>query len=226
MPTTINFTKLFGKNPFKPMKKHMSIATECASLMPRALEAFLLGDKETLKDIRHTINDLEQDADRILEELESRLPKTMFMPVDRGDFLSVLQRQEEIADRTQDIMGLMLDLPMEVPAEMHKPMLRLTERCVETVAVANDIVHSFEELVETGFKGPDVDRVQKMIVEVVKKETEADTLGIELSHMLFAHRNDLDAVTTVFLYHMFNWIDDLADFAEKLAIRTRLLLAR
>ena len=49
MATTLNFGKLFGKSPFKPIKKHMSIAAECASYMPDAISAFFNSDKDTLK---------------------------------------------------------------------------------------------------------------------------------------------------------------------------------
>ena len=226
MPTTINFGKLFGKTPFKPMKKHMSIAAECAAYMPKAMEAFLSGDKETLKDIKHSITALENDADKILEELQSRLPKSMFMPVDRGDLLDVLEMQEAIADRTLDIIGLMLDLPLDVPEEMKKPTLRLVSCVTDATDGANKIVKSFEELVETGFKGPHVEKVQKLIHDVVKIETDADSIGIEITQTLFKHCKEMDPVSVVFLYKLIGWIDDLADYAEKLAIRTRLLLAR
>lgn len=226
MPTTINFSKLFGKSPFKPMKKHMSIARQCASLMPDAMAAFFKGDKETLKDIKQNIFQMEGDADKILEELQSRLPKTMFLPVDRRDLLDVLEMQEAIADRTQDIVGLMLDLPMDVPGELHKPVMRLVNRTTDAVNKGFDIVKSFEDLVETGFKGPHVDKVQNLIHEVVSIESEADTIGIDITHTLFAHAKDMDPVSVVFLHRLINWVDDLADYAEKLAIRSRLLLAR
>jgi uncharacterized protein Yka (UPF0111/DUF47 family) len=36
----------------------------------------------------------------------------------------------------------------------------------------------------------------------------------------------MDPVSVVFLYKLIGWIDDLADYSEKLAIRARLLLAR
>ena len=226
MPTTINFAKLFGKSPFKPMKKHMSIAAECASLMPGALEAFFKGDKETLKDIRHRISQLEDDADKILEELQSRLPKSMFLPVDRRDLLDVLEMQESIADRTEDIIGLMLDLPMDVPSKMQKPVMRLTNRVTDAVDGAHKIVKTFEDLVETGFKGPHMDKAQALVHEVVGIETDADTIGTEITHTLFAHAKEMDPVSVVFLYRLIGWIDDLADYSEKLAIRSRLLLAR
>ena len=226
MATTINFSKLFGKSPFKPMKKHMSIANECVMHMPSAFEAFFNRDKETLKDIKHSIVQLEDDADKILEEMQSRLPKSMFLPVDRRDLLDVLEMQEAIADRTEDIIGLMLDLPMDVPEGMQKPIMRLVNSVTEAVHGGHEIVKAFEDLVETGFKGPHVEKTQGMIHDVVKIETAADSITIEISHALFAHAKDMDPVSVVFLYQLIGWVDDLADYSEKLAIRARLLLAR
>ncbi|MEN8204947.1 MAG: TIGR00153 family protein [Pseudomonadota bacterium] len=226
MPATINFSKLFGKSPFKPMKKHMSIANECAMHMPSAMEAFFKRDKETLKDIKHSISQLEGDADKILEELQSRLPKTMFMPVDRRDLLDVMEMQEAIADRTQDIIGLMLDLPMDVPEEMHKPIMRLVNSVTDAVNGAYNIVKAFEDLVETGFKGPHVEKTQRLIHNVVGMETDADTIGTDITHTLFAHAKEMDPVSVVFLYRLIGWIDDLADYSEELAMRARLMLAR
>ena len=226
MATTINFSKLFGKSPFKPMKKHMNIANECAMHMPSAMEAFFKGDKETLKEIKHSISQLEGDADKILEEMQSRLPKTMFLPVDRRDLLDVLEMQEAIADRTQDIIGLMLDLPMDVPEEMQKPISRLVNRVTDGVTGAYNIVKSFEDLVETGFKGRHVEKTQGLIHDVVGIETDADTIGTDITHTLFSCAKKMDPVSVVFLYKLIGWIDDLADYSEKLAIRARLLLAR
>jgi predicted phosphate transport protein (TIGR00153 family) len=226
MPTTIDFGKLFGKSPFKPMKAHMKIANECAMHMPSAIEAFFKGDKNTLKEIKYSVFQLEADADKILEELQSRLPKTMFLPVDRGDLLAVMEAQESIADRTQDIIGLMIDLPMDVPEELQQPIIRLTNRVTEAVDGAYHIIKGIEDLVETGFKGPHVSKTQSLIHDVVGIETDADTIGIDIAHSLFAHAKEMDPVSVVFLYQLINWIDDLADSSEKIAIRSRLLLAR
>ncbi len=226
MPTTINFSKLFGKSPFKPMKKHMSIANECVMHMSSAFEAFFNQDKETLKEIKDSIFQLEEDADKIFEELQNRLPKTMFLPVDRRDLLEVMEMQEAITDRTQDIIGLMLDLPMDVPEEMRKPIMRLVNRVTEAVKGAYDIVKSFEDLVETGFKGPHVEKTHELIHEVVGIETKADSIGIEITHALFTHAKSMDPVSVIFLYQLVGWVDDLADYSEVLAIRARLLLAR
>ncbi|MCP4288330.1 MAG: DUF47 family protein [Gammaproteobacteria bacterium] len=69
MPTSIDFRKMFHEKPFKPINLHMKKATKCVALMPAAIDAFFWADKDALKDIRQTIDKLEGDADKILEEL-------------------------------------------------------------------------------------------------------------------------------------------------------------
>ena len=57
---------------------HMKNATKCVALMPTAIDAFLERDNDALKDIRQTINKLEEEADEILEKLQRRLPRALF----------------------------------------------------------------------------------------------------------------------------------------------------
>lgn len=225
MPTTLKFGKLFGKSPFKPMQEHMRIANECVGHMPTAVKAFLEDDKATLQEVKRSVSKLESEADKVLEELQHRLSKHMFLPVERRDVLDVLEMQEAVADRTEDIVGLMLDLPMQVPEEMHKPILTLVARATDTVNKANEVIGRLDELVEVGFKGPLVKETRAMIREVIEMETEADHIGTDITHMLFTHTRDLDAISIVFLYRLIAQIDDLADYAESLVVRTRLLLA-
>ena len=226
MATTINFGKLFGKNPFKPMKRHMKLAEECAALMPDAIEAFLAGDTERLKAIRGEVVQLEQDADRIFAEIQDRLPRSVFTPVARRDLLDVLEMQEAIADRCEDIVGLLIELPLEVHEEIQGALLRLARRCLDAVREAREVVKLIDLLLQTGFKGANAEKMKEVIHRVTDIETDADTIGTELNHALFGHRKDMDALSVVFLYRLIGWIDDLADYSEKLAIRSRILLAK
>ena len=225
MPTTLNFGKLLGKSPFKPMIQHMKISAECASHVPAAVNAFFDNDKSRLKEIKQAVSQLESDADKIFEKLQHRLSKSLFLPVERRNLLDVIEMQEAIADRTEDIVGLMVDLPMEVPEELRSPILLLTDRAADAVKVAGDIIGKFEDLLETGFKGPEVRKTHDLIREVIEIETDADHIGTDITHNLFTHAKEMDPVSMIFLYRLISWIDDLADYAEKLAIRTRLMVA-
>jgi len=226
MATTVNFRKLIRKTPFKPILIHMSLAKDCASHILPALEAFISQDRDTLKELKHTITRLEEKADEQLEEVQSNLPKKVYMPVVREDILDLLQIQESIADRSLDIVGLMVELPLKLPAEMEQPLIRLGKRCVELCEDALGIIESLEELASAGFDGPQVDKVKKQIANVIKAESEADAVEKEVTHILFSRREEMDAVEVVFLYQIIQWIDHLADCAEKIAIHSRLFLAK
>ena len=109
---------------------------------------------------------------------------------------------------------------------MGAPLIRLAKYCVEACEGANKIIKLLEQLSDIGFEGPYVDKVKKQIVDVIKIETDADNVQKELNRILFAQRKELDALDVMFIYRLINWIDDLADYSEKLAIHCRLFLAK
>ena len=47
-----------------------------------------------------------------------------------------------------------------------------------------------------------------------------------LSQSLFAQEDSLKPVSVIFWYELIQWIGDLADYAEKVGDRLRLLIAR
>ena len=148
------------------------------------------------------------------------------MPVDRRDLLEVLDMQDSIADTAQDIAGLLFERPMEVPANLKEPLIALTRRCVDACDHAVKIINELDELVETGFRGRESDRVSEMVAELNKIETDTDEMGTELVRRLFAQEDQMKPVSVMFWYELIQWIGDLADYAEKVGNRLRLLLAR
>ena len=225
MPTTISFHKLFGRSPFPPVQEHMRLAVQCAEHLPDLVEAMLARDMARAKDLNYKVSEIEDQADKVYDQLTSQLPKSMFMPVHRHDLLSVLESQEAIADTAQEIAGL-VQLPLDVPEEMHKPMIALARRGVKTCQRALDVIEALDELVATGFKGPDVDRVHGLIDEVAKSERDADQIGIDLTASVFEHHRDTDPVSVVFTYQLVQSLGNIADHAELVGAKTRLLIAK
>ena len=226
MPTTIKFGKLFTRSPFKPVRKHMRIASECVTFLPDAMQAFFRDDRESLLESRQAICDLAADAGMLLGELQQRLPDARSLTLEWRDLYGVLEMQECIVRRMQQITGLLLDLPMDVPKNLRKPLLRLVDRCVAASETAYEIVKLIDKAIEAGFKGPQIEAARQLIREVVAIETEADTASSEVTRLLFAGYREMDPLAVVFLYQLVGWIEGLADFSKKLAIRSQLLLGR
>jgi predicted phosphate transport protein (TIGR00153 family) len=86
------------------------------------------------------------------------------------------------------------------------------------------MINELDELVETGFAGREVARVEEMISELSRIETETDVLQDSACRKLFAIENEL-GVATVYWHQMVLWIADLADYAERVGNRLRLLIA-
>ncbi|MDA0652466.1 MAG: TIGR00153 family protein [Proteobacteria bacterium] len=220
------FVKMFGHSPFKPLQEHMRVVVNSANQVPGLFEAVHDDDKDKVEEIRDLISKLENDADGIKNELREHLPKSMFMPVDRRDLLEILNLQDSIADTAQDIAGMMVVRRMKLPEPVYKPMLALTKRCIDACNQLAKIMEEMDELLETGFRGPEADRVMRMIDELNKIETDTDTQAITVMRVLFEHEDEIGPVSTIMWDRVIHWIGDLANFAERAGNRHRLLLAR
>lgn len=218
--------KMFGQSPFKPLQAHMRVVVGCANQVPGLFEAVHDEEKDKVEEIRERISGLENDADAIKNELREHLPKSIFMPVDRRDLLEILDLQDSIADTAQDIAGMMVVRNMKLPEPVHKPMMALTRRCIDACNQLAKIMEELDELVETGFRGPEANKVLHMIDELNKIETDTDVRAIAVMRLLFEHEDEIGAVSTIMWDRVIHWIGDLANYAERAGNRHRLLLAR
>jgi predicted phosphate transport protein (TIGR00153 family) len=218
--------QLFGQSPFTPLQEHFRIVLRCANEVPDLLLAAQATEAGKVAEIRDRIFQQESEADSIKNQLRSHLPKTMFLPVDRRELLVILDMQDSIADTAQDIAGMMVVRDMRLPPNVHEPVMALTRRCVDACNQLGRIMEELDELVETGFRGPEADKVMYMIDELNKIESDTDVHAVNLMRVLFANENEIGAVSTVMWDRVIHWIGDLANFAERAGNRHRLLLAR
>ena len=225
MKTTNPIAALFGHSPFKPVQEHMRLVLDCVAEVPGLFDALIAGDQEALGKAKEAIFAKEQAADDLENQLRVHLPRGLFMAVDRRDLLELLEMQDSMADAAQDIAGLLLERNMEVEADMAEPLREFVARCVETARQAGGIVDELDELVETGFRGREASRVEEMANALNQIEDETDRLGMNLARQLFANEDRMKPVSVMFWYQIFQWIGDIADYAEKVGDRLRLMIA-
>jgi predicted phosphate transport protein (TIGR00153 family) len=226
MPSTSPFANLFGQSPFKALQAHMRVVVECVHEVPPLFEALAADDQAKVAAQKDKIFEREAEADKVKNELRGHLPKSLFMPVDRRDLLEVLQMQDSIADTAQDIAGMLVERPMPLPDFLQTPLLSLARRCVDVCEQSARIIEELDELLAMGFRGREASQVETMVDELNRIEDETDELGIQLTRELFAHEDDMKPVSVMMWYQLIQWTGDLADFAEKVGDRLRLLIAR
>jgi len=226
MSTTNPLAGLFGKSPFKALQVHMRVVLECAHEIPPLFDALAAGDQERVEATKNKIFEKEAEADKIKNDLRGALPKSLFMPVDRRDLLDVLQMQDSIADTAQDIAGLLVERRMELPDFMKEPMLALARRSIDACNQSAKIIEELDELLAMGFRGREASQVEAMVEKLNLIEDDTDELGIELARHLFEHEDEIKPVSVMMWYQLIEWVGDLADYAEKVGDRLRLLIAR
>jgi predicted phosphate transport protein (TIGR00153 family) len=99
-------------------------------------------------------------------------------------------------------------------------------RVIDASAQALSIINELDELVEAGFRGIEVERVQGMIAELNKIESATDRLQVELRTILFGLEDDLRATDVMFTYQLIEGVGQVADYAQRVGSRLQLLLAR
>jgi len=206
------------------MQQHMSVAVLCAREILPLLDAMAAGDIDGIRDRRTEIDRLEHEADQIKHEIRSHTPKRFMMALDRRTILEILDYQDSIADITQDIAELADQRNMHLPEVMKEPVVSLAGSVVAACEQGQRIIDELDELVETGFGDAEVRRVDEMILELGRLETETDRQLDAAARKLFSIEDEL-GVATIFWHQILRQIATLADLAERVGNRLRLLMA-
>ncbi|WP_068545629.1 TIGR00153 family protein [Thalassotalea crassostreae] len=217
---------VFAKSPLKPLELHIRKVNECAALLPSFLVATEQSDWDEASNIRTNISTLEKEADALKREIRSDLPGGIFMPVERTDVLELVSQQDKIANKTKDIAGRIFGRQLVIPAALSSEFNAYVERCLDAIKQAAEAIYELDDLLETGFRGREVDLVEKMIVELALIEDDTDRMQITLRRNLMAIEKDMNPVDVMFLYQIIEWVGDLADLAERVGARLEIMLAR
>lgn len=217
---------LFASSPFLPMQEHMKKVLECV----QTLEGFLLAvfdeNWEQAREHQKTINNLEEIADDLKREIRLKLPDGLFMPVSRTDLIDLIGLQDRIANKSKDIANIMLGRQMIVPKPMHSAFCEFLESSMKVCSKANQVIQELDELLETGFRGFEVKKVEALIFELDDLEDITDSHERDVRQQLFSLEGDIDAVQVMFLYKVIDWIGEVANRAQAVGHRLHLMLAR
>ncbi|MFC1565291.1 TIGR00153 family protein, partial [candidate division KSB1 bacterium] len=217
---------LFGRSPFGPLMEHMQIVKSCVEKIIPFFEAAEKKDKKELKKIAKEIFDLEGKADDIKNSLRDHLPKSLFMPVDRANLLEILDLQDSIADVTQDITIAFSLKELDIPETIVAEFRAFVDSSVKVCFLTTEIVEKMDQLLDVSFTGPEADKVLGFVTEVNNLERENDEAGINLSRKLFKMDEELTCLEIFLWLKVIDLTGDLADYAQKMANRIRLMVAK
>ena len=226
MPPFNPIVNLFGTSPVRPLQMHMAKVVECVSQLEPLFVAVLASDTTAVNEVQERIATLENEADDLKHDLRLHLPRSLFLPVERRDLLEVLTMQDNIANRAKDIAGLIRGRQMTLPADIGPLFKEFVKRGIDACLQAQKTVNELDELVETGFRGAEVELVQNLINELDRIETDTDKIQVEVRAKVFAIERELPPIDAMFLYRIIDWTGDIGDRAQRVGSRLQLMLAR
>ncbi len=217
---------MFGPSPIRPIEQHIRKVHQCAKQLYPFFEAVFKNNWEEAKNIQQHIVSYEKEADVIKRDLRLNLPTGLFLPVSRTDLLELLSAQDRIANKAEDIAGLIISRQMTIPQPLVPSFMPFLHCCLDASKQACNAINELDELLETGFRGSEVNIVEDMILKLDEIEHDSDDKLADLKHRIFELEKELSAIDIMFLYKLVQWIGDLADHAQIVGGRLQILIAR
>lgn len=218
--------ELFGKSPFGPLVEHTNKVNEAVRDVRPLVEAFLDERYDEVERIYERISKLEHKADVIKREIRNHLPKSLFLPVDRGDMLKFLKEQDAIADTAEDIAVLLTVRRTRVPPVLREGILALTDKVIEVSETLVEAAGELKNLQEASFKGKGAEHVIELIEQVSQGEYEADCIQTDVSRLLYDHETEVDPISVYFIMKLFRLLGEIANHAENTGDNLRMMLAK
>ena len=216
---------MFAKSPFKPLVSHIDQVNECVNKIKPLFDAYSSKDYKKVEEIAKDISKVEYKADKIKTDIRQHLPQSIFLPVDKRDFMGLLSAQDDIADAVEDLAVLMRIKNIDIPEQLCEPLMDLV---MHVVGLANDacsMIRELEDLLEASFGGAEAEKVDEMASNLGTAEYEADKKQFLLAQKLFS-LNDLGAADLFLLNEVIKKLGGVADQSEKIGKTLHLFLSR
>ncbi len=220
----LTIARLFGKSPFAPLRTHINKVASCIEKLTALVETLATADMPTIEKLSRELSELEHEADLTKNDIRNHLPKSIFLPIDRSQFLEILAVQDSIADRAEEV-GILLTLhPLENYQEFAKSFTELYALTLEVFNSSWQIMREIEELLESSFGGIEAEKVKTMVEETAYKEHKATLAKHVLLKQLFSSGAKLSPPAFYLWMKVLEALSNISGSSERLANRIRMVL--
>jgi predicted phosphate transport protein (TIGR00153 family) len=221
-----NIIGMFAKSPFGPLEEHMHKVMECSELFSECIKAYCNGDFTEAENLAIDVSKVEHEADIIKNSIRENLPKSIFMPVDRGDFLDYLREQDQVSDRFEDSALTLTLRQTKLPEDVKDDLLKLSSKVIDVVNVLPLAVKSLNELLETSFAKKGESKIGEYLILLSEKEQLTDELELKLRRHMYEHEGQFTHGQFFHIMRTIKHIAGIADHAENCGDRMRLMIAK
>lgn len=183
---------LLGRSPWGPLYEHMVKASECAERLMGLMDAFCRGDRQEVSEIGQQIIELEHEADQIKSDIRSHLSRSLLSSLDRADALALLQEQDPIADRCEEVARWMMARTTRVPDAVGTSLRDLAGNALDTVRQSGAIVQKLRDMSEMDPLEEDRQLLHDDIDRLHRVDQVAERQVQDLEAAIFRHESEMD----------------------------------
>ena len=217
---------MFSKSPFKPLGSHMDKVRACVDQIDPLFQALGKGDYAEVAQISELIVKLEHEADIIKDDIRTHMRQTVFLPVDKKDFMHLLSAQDDIADAVEDLAVLLRIKNLDTPDKIKAPLADLVEHVIKTANEGCNLILELEALLESSFGGAEAEKVEKATKDLGTLEWEADRKQFQLAQQLFSLGSQIAASDLLLWNEVIKKLGAVADKTEQIGKTLRIFLSQ
>ena len=217
---------MFSKSPFKPLGSHMDKVRACVDQIEPLFKALDRRDYDEVGNVSELIVKLEHEADKIKDDIRTHMRQTVFLPVDKKDFMHLLSAQDDISDAVEDLAVLLRIKNLDTPTAIKESLSDLVSHVVKTAYKGCDLIQELEALLESSFGGAEADKVDKATQVLGTLEWEADRKQFQLAQKLFSLGNQIDAADLFLWNEVIKKLGAVADKTEQIGKTLRIFLSQ
>jgi predicted phosphate transport protein (TIGR00153 family) len=214
------------KSPFRQLLLHMKKVRKCIDILGEGLMIYYKGDYKSISKLSEDVSKIEHEADLIKRNIRNHLPKTLFMPVDKGKFLWALREEDKILDHAENLVKMLELRHTKIPKELQDMFIKHLELVVKTVNTIEDAVKHIMNLLEASFIQREREHVKEYIYKVHQFEWEADQIKMNINKKIYEIEKKLAPMDVYHLLKIADWVDDIADHSENVADWLRSMIAK
>ncbi|MEA1884088.1 MAG: DUF47 family protein [Thermotogota bacterium] len=216
--------RLFPKDsPVGLMKRHAQLAKDACDYLPDVLGKYFY--EQEISEIGKKVDQIEHDADDIKVEIRKAYAELKYTYFDKVDALFILHKQDGIIDKADDVIKmLMMNQIKNLDHLIIKDVIALSHTVVDSVSKMTHAVSNLSIVAESSFSKREIAKEKEDLMSVEQTESQSDDESIDLGKRVYAMKDRMNAVDILFLQDIIRNLAKIADRAERVAEKVRMLI--
>lgn len=195
--------------------QQLQAVQDCLDVFSQMMQHYL-NDEDEFRELSYQVHETEHEADKIRRKIETEIYEGAFMPAYRGDYISLIELIDKVANRAETISDFVAQQQPEIPDDLEPRVQELSDEVVDCLDPLLQIIKVLDQ---------DWEEASVRAQQVEESEQKIDELEWQLIRDLF-EREDLELAEKMQVRDLIHLIASISDRMETVSDRIDIMLAK